>query len=193
MDTLTFLVILSAAYLAGGLSPGHWLVRWRTGTDVRTQGSGVTGATNAGRVLGRGGFFLVLLLDAAKGAAVMALARWLDTPVPWLFAAGFAVVAGHIWPAQLGFRGGRGVAPLLGAWLLLAPLAVAAALGVTLLARLVSVRFVFAGLLGVAALPAATWPATHHPGCTALTLATSVLVLVAHRSHWRPARTATPP
>jgi len=193
MNSLALFIILPAAYLLGGLSPGHWLVRRRTGTDVRAQGSGVTGATNAGRVLGRGGFILVLLLDAGKGAAAVALARGLDSTASGQFAAGLAVVAGHIWPAQLGFRGGRGVAPLLGAWLVLAPLAVAGAAALALLARATSVRFIFAGLIGVAALPVFTWPAMHDPGAVAVAFAACTLVLFAHRPHLRPARPASPP
>src|SRR5215207_10054628 len=110
-------LILPAAYLLGGSSAGYWLVRFRTGTDVRRQGSGATGATNAARMLGRGGFALVLLLDAIKGAVAAIVARILGFEGGWEFAAAVAVVAGHVWPIQLGFRGGRGLGPLLGAWL----------------------------------------------------------------------------
>jgi hypothetical protein len=115
MNLLPWLVI-PGAYLLGGVSPGYWLVLMRTGTDVRAQGSGATGATNAARSLGTQGFVMVMLLDTLKGAAAAALTRPAGLSAGWEFAAAAAVVAGHIWPVQLGFRGGRGFSPLLGHW-----------------------------------------------------------------------------
>ena len=53
-------VVVAAAYALGGISPGWWLVRRRTGVDLRDEGSGRTGATNAARVLGRRGYIAVL-------------------------------------------------------------------------------------------------------------------------------------
>lgn len=111
-------LILAAAYLVGGLSPGYWLARWRGGVDLRATGSGATGATNAGRVLGKRGFYIVVLLDILKGVLVVVLVRqlWPALPLAWQFAASLAVVAGHIWSPWLGFRGGKGVATFYGAW-----------------------------------------------------------------------------
>ena len=83
MNTWVNLALVIAAYLFGGFSSGYWLVRWRTGRDVRTHGSGGTGATNVGRILGRGGFMVVFLADMAKGAATVGLARWLDASAIW--------------------------------------------------------------------------------------------------------------
>ncbi len=109
------LVVIAASYLIGCFNAGYYLVRWHHGGDIREQGSGSTGATNVGRALGTFGFVATFLLDMAKGA----LAFWLA----WHFLLGswgmlfsiLAVIAGHIWPAQLRFRGGKGVATLLGA------------------------------------------------------------------------------
>src|SRR5262245_14621671 len=121
-------LVIPVAYLLGGVSAGYWLVRLQTGVDVRAQGTGVTGATNAARILGRRGFALVLLLDALKGALAALVSRAVGFEAGWEFAAAAAVVAGHVWPIQLGFRGGRGLGPLLGAWLVLAPLAIGSCL-----------------------------------------------------------------
>ena len=68
MSLAVSIAVVLAAYLMGGCMPGYWFVRWRTGRDVREQGSGGTGATNAGRALGRSGFFVVMVLDGLKGA-----------------------------------------------------------------------------------------------------------------------------
>lgn len=190
MHPLAWLV-LPAAYFLGGVSPGYWLVRLRTGADLRAQGSGATGATNAARLLGRGGFILVLTLDAAKGALACAAARWAGLTGGWEFAAAAAVVAGHIWPLQLGFRGGRGLGPLLGAWLLLAPLAIGACLVIAGLGWAVSRRRVASGLVGTVLLPLATWWDIRSLPAAGLAAATAALVLIAHRSHWQ-SRPASP-
>lgn len=177
--------LMIVGYLLGGFSAGFWLVRWRTGGDVRTQGSGSTGATNAGRVLGPGGFSAALLLDAAKGALLAGMARLMDVPTPWAFGVALAVIAGHVWPVQLGFRGGRGVSPLLGAWLVLAPLALIPCLGIALLALAAVRRFTIAGLCGLAALPVSTWWITREPVAAIFTIAVLAVVLHAHRAHLR--------
>ena len=192
MDVLPWLVV-PAAYLLGGLSAGYWLVRLRTGTDVRTVGSGATGATNAARALGRGGFALVLLLDAIKGALAVLTARVAGLHGGWEFTAAVAVVAGHIWPVQLGFRGGRGLGPLLGAWLALAPLAIGVCLLVAGVAWGITRRRVPSGLFGAFLLPFTTWWQTHSVPATACTAVTFCLVAFAHRNHLHPGATQARP
>ena len=103
---------IALAYGLGCLCAGYYIVRWRTGTDVRRIGSSSAGARNAGRVLGRWGFALVLTLDALKGVAAV----WAACAIG-LGGAAVAVVAGHVLPVQLGFRGGKGIAPSIGALL----------------------------------------------------------------------------
>ena len=110
-------VLVLFAYLVGSVSPGYWLARAR-GVDIRNIGSNSTGASNAGRVLGKRGFYTVAFLDTLKGAIVTLSAGHVMRGIPegWQFAAAFAVVVGHIWPVWLGFRGGKGVATFYGAW-----------------------------------------------------------------------------
>lgn len=107
------------SYLLGCLNAGYYYARLVHGQDIRRAGSGTAGARNAGRLFGRRIFALVFLADAAKGAAATAVGLSLGPGSGALCA--IAVVAGHIWPVQLGFRGGKGVASALGALLLLAP------------------------------------------------------------------------
>ena len=180
-------LVLPAAYLFGGVSPGYWLVRLRTGADVRQLGSGATGATNAARVLGGGGFALVLLLDAVKGALAVLVARWAGLAGGWEFAAALAVVAGHVWPVQLGFRGGKGLGPLLGAWLALAPLAIGACGLIAAAAWGLTRRRVPSGLFGVLLLPGATWLETHSVPATVFAGLTFGIVAFAHRGNFVPA------
>jgi len=186
-DALTgwLVALLAGAYLLGGCSPGYWLVRWRTGRDVRDQGSASTGATNVARALGPGGFVIVLLADAAKGALVIVAARWLELDGAPAYAAALSVVAGHIWPAQLGFRGGKGVAPLLGAWLLLSPLALIPCFLAALLMLAALRRFNVSGLFGLTLLPVSTWWFSGDGLAAFITLTVVTIVLFAHRNHLR--------
>ncbi len=102
------------SYLLGGLCAGYYLVRLAARRDIRAAGSGSAGARNVGRLLGAPGFLGTLLLDAAKGAvAVLAAAHFVAGAWPPALAL-LAVVAGHIWPLQLGLRGGKGVATAIG-------------------------------------------------------------------------------
>jgi acyl phosphate:glycerol-3-phosphate acyltransferase len=174
---------LILAYALGCLSPGWWLVRRRTGADLRAQGSGVTGATNVGRVLGARAGILVLVLDAAKGALAVLLARWVAPASAWPSLALPAVVAGHIWPAPLRFRGGRGAGPLLGGCIALHPLfALAAGAPATLAAAFTRRTFVLATAATLGGIGAAWWllPAREPRAAFAAAI---VLVLVAHFGH----------
>ncbi|MEP6634054.1 MAG: glycerol-3-phosphate 1-O-acyltransferase PlsY [Luteimonas sp.] len=120
------LAILLFAYLLGSLSGGLWLGRWR-GVDIRTQGSGNAGGTNAFRTQGAAFGAAVALFDLVKGA----LAAWLALkyappasrfdPTAHAYAAAFAAAIGHVWPIWHGFRGGKGAATLAGGVLVLWP------------------------------------------------------------------------
>jgi glycerol-3-phosphate acyltransferase PlsY len=184
-------LVIPAAYLLGGISPGYLLVRRRTGKDVRRQGSGATGATNSARILGRRGFVLVLFLDAVKGALAALGGCLADLENGWEFAAATAVVAGHVWPLQLGFRGGRGLAPLLGAWLVLAPLAIGGCLTIAGITWAISKRRIGAGLFGALFLPVTTWWETRDTAAAVCAGLTFCIVVIAHRTHLHP--TAAPP
>ncbi len=118
-----FLLAIVAGYVIGSVPVGYLTGKYVAGIDVRSLGSGKIGATNVRRALGWKGFFMVLALDAVKGAAAVALADWLVSgPSPWAKAlGGLAAVVGHSWSCFLGMRGGRGVATGAGAMLLMLP------------------------------------------------------------------------
>jgi glycerol-3-phosphate acyltransferase PlsY len=179
------LVLVALSYLLGGFSPGYWLVRWRTGMDVRTTGSGGTGATNVGRVLGKGGYAAVMVVDVGKGALVGAAARFMGVSTAWAFAAAFMVVVGHVWPVWLGFRGGKGVGPFVGSWLVLAPLALMPSLFLGLLLLAWLRRFSIAGLCSLILLPAAAWWATGARAPVAVACGIISLLLWSHRVNLR--------
>ncbi|HYG36323.1 MAG TPA: glycerol-3-phosphate acyltransferase [Clostridia bacterium] len=107
--------IVLGAYLLGCFTTGYYLIRRRTGQDVRNLGSGNVGARNIGRLFGWKGFALTLAGDFAKGACAVWVAGYFTPGAPWLALPMLAVVVGHIWPVQLRFRGGKGIATSLGA------------------------------------------------------------------------------
>lgn len=107
------LVVTMIGYALGSIPTGYLVLRWRTGDDIRTLGGGSTGGRNVARQLGPAWGYVSGAGDVAKGAAAVALARRLAAR-SWPFAMLGAVV-GHVWPVTLGFRGGRGIAPALGA------------------------------------------------------------------------------
>src|SRR5213082_212511 len=111
-------LVMLLGYALGCFTSGYYLVRWRTGDDIRWLGSGSVGATNVGRVLGRPGFFLTVLCDFFKGLFAVWLARYFQLNPTGTVLAMVAVAIGHIWPAQLWFHGGKGVATSLGALLM---------------------------------------------------------------------------
>src|SRR5215813_9832024 len=120
------LLALALAYLLGAIPFGYLLVKWRTGGDIRSAGSGNTGATNVLRTTGRAAGVATLLLDAAKGYAAVWIAARLTGDQPlWTAGAALAAIAGHAYPVFLGFKGGKAVATFIGAFLYLTPLAVA--------------------------------------------------------------------
>src|SRR3569623_1199475 len=128
---------LLLAYLLGSLSGSLLLGRWR-GVDIRTQGSGNAGGTNALRTQGWRFALGVALIDVLKGVVAACLGFfWITDAAPsseaQALACGMAAVLGHVWPVFFGFRGGKGAATLVGAVACVAPLLIAPLLGVWLL------------------------------------------------------------
>ena len=138
------------AFFLGSLPFGHWLALVR-GIDLRNQGSGNTGATNVGRVLGKKWGIFVFVLDLGKGWIAVALAKSVgNLPETWSVTVGVFAVLGHVFSPWLGFRGGKGVATSAGILIGLAPWV---ALGVALIWFL---TFQMSRTVSVASLCAAT-------------------------------------
>jgi glycerol-3-phosphate acyltransferase PlsY len=114
------------AYLLGSIPFGYLIVRWQKGIDVRSTGSGGTGATNVMRNLGVIGFVATFILDVGKGVLAVMLASRLTSGNPkWIAISSVAAILGHCFPVWLKFHGGKGVATGVGVFLALAPLQVA--------------------------------------------------------------------
>ena len=143
------------AYLIGSIPTGYLIVKAKTGKDIRTVGSGSTGATNVKSVLGKNYFFIVMILDALKGALPVVLAKLFATTglsvglIPVV--AAVAVIIGHSKSVFLQFKGGKSVASGVGTIIALnwmAGLIIAAVWGViTYTTKYVSVGSIIALLL----------------------------------------------
>jgi glycerol-3-phosphate acyltransferase PlsY len=121
-DGVFTLVLVAAGYLVGSIPFGLWLVRWRTGDDIRRHGSGNIGATNVWRAYGPRYGVPVIVFDVAKGFVPALLGALLVDDLTGVLAGG-AAMAGHWRPLYLGFRrGGKTVATAGGTVLGVAPL-----------------------------------------------------------------------
>ena len=115
---LELLAVVIAAYIIGSIPTGYIIVKAFTGQDIRTIGSGSTGATNVKRVMGKKWFFITLLLDAFKGALPLVLAKIFATTFTGIgllpVLAAIAVILGHSKSIFLKFTGGKSVASGVG-------------------------------------------------------------------------------
>ena len=116
MEYLIILAVVIGAYLIGSIPTGYLIVKAKTGQDIRQIGSGSTGATNVKRVLGKKWFFVVMILDALKGATPVLLAKYLTLDPYGVNAvlASIFVIIGHSKPIFLQFKGGKSVASGVG-------------------------------------------------------------------------------
>jgi glycerol-3-phosphate acyltransferase PlsY len=173
--------IALAAYLLGCFTTGYYLVRLRLGQDLRGLGSGSVGARNVGRQLGWQGFLLTILGDCGKGALAVWAARHFTTDARLVLVAMVAVVVGHVWPVQLLFRGGKGMATSLGA-LIIYDYKLALVFALLFAAAFAALRkAVLPGLFALACLPLMSWYLAHSPAEIVGTSVLAGVVLLAHR------------
>jgi acyl phosphate:glycerol-3-phosphate acyltransferase len=197
---IELLIKVFASYLVGSLIGSLIVGRLRGGVDIRTLGSGNAGGTNALRTQGRGFALWVVLIDVGKGllatrviaplslsgmglagtaAAVGALREWL--PV----ACGFAAIIGHIYPVWHGFRGGKGVATLVGVLLGIDPLLLLLTLLTWLVAAMLLGFVGLASMLAAAAVPLYVIAFDIQPQApiVAFGIAVALLVVYTHRGN----------
>lgn len=191
METLIITSLLIGAYLLGSIPTAVWIGKAFYGIDVREFGSGNAGATNTFRVLGKKAGFPVLLIDILKGSAAVSLAFFshivFENPafVDFQLALGVAVLIGHIFPVFAGFRGGKGVATILGVVLFILPLTCCIGLlvffAVLLSTRFVSLSSVMTGL----AFPFILHYMMHNEDVvlTVFSITVAVLLVLTHRKN----------
>lgn len=173
-----------SGYLLGSVSFALLLARAR-GIDLRGVGSGNLGATNTSRALGARAGILVFLLDAAKGAVPVLLWRAVEAEELAVVLAGAGAYLGHIWPLYFRFRGGKGVATLIGALLALAPWTLLSvvpfALGLVLITRIMSLGSLVFGV----GLPTASYLRGDSDAVLGFTVGAGLFLFWTHRSNIR--------
>lgn len=184
--------LILVAYLLGSLSGSLLLGRLR-GVDIRTQGSGNAGGTNALRTQGWKFALGVVVVDVGKGA----LAAWLGLrfgPAQGLFgthasahalayATAFAAAIGHVWPLWHGFRGGKGVGTLLGGLLVLWPMAVPWLLLAWIVVLVASGYVGLASVIAIACVVPLAWLGEADNARRLFACAAALLVLFTHRGN----------
>lgn len=180
-------LVTAASYLIGSIPTGYIIVKLFTGQDIRTVGSGSTGATNVKRVMGKKWFFTVMLLDALKGALPVALTAIFATALkdygvlPVL--AAICVILGHSKSVFLNFTGGKSVASGVGTLMALnwqAGLIIAAVWGVvTWVSKYVSLGSIIA--LGLS--PVIMWLLNAPVAYIVYALIAAIYVIWLHREN----------
>ncbi len=182
------LLWIIVSYFIGSLPTGYLVARLVKGVDIRTVGSGSTGATNVRRLMGQGWAVFVAVVDMFKGALTLLLTAHAGTSDPILIAlSAFAVVVGHNYPVWLGFRGGKGVATTYGTVFFVWPynsFAIVLMCGAIWYGIMTTTRYVsLASMLSLLALPAFFWMLSAPVPFVCLAAALAALALFRHRSN----------
>lgn len=180
-----FVLVAITGYLIGSIPFALLLAqRWGSG-DLRQVGSGNVGAANVARASGLKPGLLVAILDMSKGMASVLIAQRLFVGAGPAAVAGFAAVVGHIYPAWIGFRGGKGVATACGVFVILAPAAATAAL-VSFVLCVWKTRYVSLGsVVASAMVPSLAWATGEPAPVCAAGVAAAALIVFRHRGNLR--------
>jgi glycerol-3-phosphate acyltransferase PlsY len=184
-------LLIAVAYSLGSIPFGLLIVKVLGGRDIRSAGSGNIGAANVARNAGWLAGILTLLFDAGKGyLAVWIAGHYTNGSGRWMIAAAVAAVVGHIFPVWLRFKGGKGVATSLGAFLPLSVSAVAAAGALWVLVVLFWRYSSLGSIVAATSLPALVYlfyAPRHAPPTYMLagTVVVSLLVVVKHQANIR--------
>ena len=154
------LVLIIVSYLIGSIPTALLISKRFFGIDIRDYGSGNMGATNTFRVLGSRYGTMVMVIDILKGMAAVMLYNFLPfylnhelERTNLMLCLGLAAVAGHIFPVFAGFRGGKGVATLLGMVLAIQPVIAASCIGIFALVLYLTRYVSLSSILAAIALP----------------------------------------
>lgn len=176
------ILAVTFGYLVGSV-PFAFLLARRGGVDLRHAGSGNIGAANVLRTSGLTPAVAAMCLDAAKGALAVLVAQRLTEDPATPVAAGLAAVIGHIYPAWLRFRGGKGVASAAGVFAILAPMAVVVA-GIVFVLAIWATRYISVGSIAAAVMLAVATIVGEAPAAVSVgAVVSAIIILHRHRGN----------
>ena len=182
-------LVVALAYAIGSIPFALLLARCRGTPDLRMIGSGNLGAANVVRASGVTAGVVVALLDVAKGALSVTVARYLSDQSGAPAAAGLAAIVGHIYPVWLRFHGGKGVATACGVFSTLMPAAVVPALTVFAVTVWLTKYISLGSILATLVLPPIAYLEGGSGSVVVAALAASALIVFKHRSNFVRLRT----
>ncbi|MBQ9960922.1 MAG: glycerol-3-phosphate 1-O-acyltransferase PlsY [Firmicutes bacterium] len=179
MEILKFVVLVAIAYFLGNISPSILLGK-AMGIDIKKEGSGNAGTTNALRVLGKKAAVITLVIDIGKGVVAVLLGTYIGS-INVGYVCALAVFCGHIWPCFYSFKGGKGVATAFGALLAVNWLMALCTLLVVAVGLLLSRRMSVGSILGAAAFPVISH--FMEPGFFLIGIAMAIIVIYKHKAN----------
>ncbi|MES2394748.1 MAG: glycerol-3-phosphate 1-O-acyltransferase PlsY [Bacteroidota bacterium] len=191
MLTSINILFLLGAYLLGSIPTAVWIGKYFYNIDVREYGSGNAGATNVFRVLGKKAGIPVLLIDVLKGFVAVSLANSSDYTVGsnqfinLQLVLGIASLVGHIFPIFASFRGGKGIATLLGIILAILPFAAFISIGIFIVVLLVSSYVSLGSMTAAVAFPIIVILGfkTTTPSLIIFSILIAIMVLITHQKN----------
>ena len=167
------------AYFIGNISPSTIMAK-KQGIDIKKEGSGNAGTTNALRVMGKKAGAITCIVDILKGV-VAVLIGILVAGNPGAYICALCVFLGHVWPIVYRFKGGKGVATAFGAVLAVNWLLALIALAIVAIVVFTSKRMSLGSIVGAVAF--AVLAAFMEPGFFAFACVMAIIILVKHRAN----------
>ena len=168
-----------AAYFIGNISPSTIMAR-RQGIDIKKEGSGNAGTTNALRVMGKKAGAITCVIDILKGV-VAGLIGMLIAGTPGAALCGLCVFLGHVWPILYRFQGGKGVATAFGGALAANPLVALIAIAIVAIFVFTTKRMSVGSIIGAACFPVIC--AFLEPGYFVTALIIAIIIIIKHRAN----------
>ncbi len=193
MISINFILAIVLAYLIGSIPTSVWIGRVFYGIDVRTKGSGNAGATNTIRVLGYKAGIPVLIFDIFKGWFAVFIAVFFYDKTSGLpdfldlkIILSIAAVIGHVFPVYVGFKGGKGIATLLGVGIALFPQAAWIVVLIFIIVLIISGYVSLSSMIAAISLPFIEYfllGHNQHYSLIILSIAVAVFVPITHRKN----------
>jgi glycerol-3-phosphate acyltransferase PlsY len=171
------------SYFVGCICSGYYLTKYLAGKNLKETGSRSLGATNTSRILGKKGFILTFTFDFLKGFLIALFAIKFGFSEESVFLFSLFVTAGHIWPIQLGFKGGKGVSTYTGTMYAINYHAAFPVMVLFLPLYLITRKFSIAGIFSLTAIPFFLWYLEYPVSSIVIGFVQIFILLYTHRKN----------